>query len=115
MSPNSQLVNFLLFKLAEESSELAEAAAKAGCYSLSEHKANQLIDELSDVIAVTRLLGIRPDEDRIDSKFRKLQLQAEVYAQTGSGDPSYNEKASAVEEAVKQLNSFYPASLGRKS
>jgi len=83
---------YFLLVLAEEGGETAQAAAKAGRFTMNDKKKQNLIEEVSDVIAASRCLGLKPDEARIKAKMKKLKMQAGFFVANGSGDPDYKSK-----------------------
>lgn len=83
---------YFLLVLAEEGGETAQAAMKAARFTMNDKKKERLIEEISDVIAASRCLGLLPDEERIKAKMLKLQTQAHHFVANGSGDPEYKPK-----------------------
>lgn len=80
---------FMFATLAEECGELAQQAGKCIRFTRNSKKEAKLIEELADIIAVSRLLNIHVDEARISMKMERLTKQAECYETYGTGDCEY--------------------------
>jgi hypothetical protein len=96
--------------LAEECGELAQMCGKSIRFRRNDKKNVKLIEELSDIVAVACLLGIKPDEARVLEKMKKLTEQALCYEAHGTGDCQYvlTEQLAQGQKCVDALNARSP-------
>lgn len=87
---------FWFATLAEECGELAQQAGKCIRFTRNSKKEAKLIEELADIIAVSRLLNIPVDEARVNMKMERLTKQAECYETYGTGDCEYGSAIAGV-------------------